>query len=146
MRDMAANLGGFLMGCYICERKPPKLQAISLRRFRSSVLLVRFAQPAKLRLRKTQAFFFAQNDRLIGCFAGRVCFREHQGAPLPVGVKCAKTCLFRDVEVLASTRSRSRSDSPPDCHSLRSRRFATPSPTTNFKIFRRGDSRIARFF
>ena len=26
---------------------------------------------------------------------------------------------------LAAARSRSRSDSPPDCHSLRSRRFAT---------------------
>ena len=30
-----------------------------------------------------------------------------------------------DVEVLVATRSRSRSDSPPDCHPLRSRRFVT---------------------
>ena len=76
MRDMVRNLGGLLMGCYICERKPPKLQAISLRRIRSSVLLVRFAQPAKLRLRKTQAFFSAQDDRLAGCFAVIVRFRR----------------------------------------------------------------------
>ena len=75
MRDMAANLGGLLMGCYICERKPPKLPAISLRRIRFSVLLVRFAQPAKLRLRKTQAFFSAQNDRLFFCLAIIVRFR-----------------------------------------------------------------------
>ena len=78
MRDMATNFGGLLMGCYICERKPPKLQAISLRRFRSSVLLVRCAQPAEVRLRKTQAFFFAQNDRLIVCFVGCVCFGRMQ--------------------------------------------------------------------
>ena len=38
--------------CYIYYDKSPKLQAISLRRVRSLVLLVRFAQPAKLRLRK----------------------------------------------------------------------------------------------
>ena len=87
MRDMAANLGGLLMGCYICEKKPPKLQAISLRRFRSLLPLVRFAQPAEVRLRKTQAFFSAQNDLLIVCFVVCVRFREHQGAPLPVEMK-----------------------------------------------------------
>ena len=53
---------------YICYGKPPKLARRSLRRYRSSVLLVRFAQPAKLRLRKTQAFFSAQDDRLIDYF------------------------------------------------------------------------------
>ena len=37
--------------------------------------------------------------------------------------------FLRDAEGLALTRSRSHSDSPPDCHSLRSRRFATSSPT-----------------
>ena len=71
MRDMVRNLGGLLMGCYICERKPPKLQAISLRRIRSSVLLVRFAQPAKLRLRASHS---AQNDVLIVRFARCVRF------------------------------------------------------------------------
>ena len=74
MRDMVTNLGGLLMGCYICERKPPKLPAISLRRIRSSVLLVRFAQPAKLRLRAPHS---AQNDRLIDCFVVFVRFRRH---------------------------------------------------------------------
>ena len=97
MRDMATNFGGLLMGCYICERKPPKPQAISLRRFRSLLPLVRFAQPAEVRLR---ASHFAQNDRLVDGFAVCVC--------------------------LGMSRA--------------------PSPTTNFKIFRRGDSRIARFF
>ena len=53
---------------------------------------------AKLRLRKPLAVFSAQNDRLIVCLAICVCFREHQGAPLPVGFECAKICLFfRDV-------------------------------------------------
>ena len=47
---------------------------------------------------------------------------------------------------LAAARSRSRSDSPPDCHSLRSRRFATSPPTMDFIIFRRGDSRIVRYY
>ena len=83
MRDLVRNLGGLLMECYICCRKPPKLQAISLRRYRSSVLLVRFAQPAKLRLRKTQAFFFAQNDRLVDCFAVIVRFRRGPGTSSP---------------------------------------------------------------
>ena len=77
MRDMATNLGGLLMGCYICERKPPKLQAISLRRIRSSVLLVRFAQPAKLRLRKPPTVFSAQDDRLIVKFAIYAYIREN---------------------------------------------------------------------
>ena len=62
----------------------------------------------------------------------------------PVFLQTMCVCL-RDVVVLVATRSRSRSDSPPDCHSLRSRRFATPSPTAKFNIYRRGDSRIARF-
>ena len=62
------------MGCYICERKPPKLVTRSHRRLRSLVLLVRFAQPAELRLRKMQAFFFAQDDMLIVCFAPCVRF------------------------------------------------------------------------
>ena len=35
----------------------------------------------------------------------------------------------RDAEGLASARSRSRSDNTPCCHSLRSRRYATSSPT-----------------
>ena len=38
-RDMATNFGGLLVECYIYCRKPPKLQAISLRRYRSLVLL-----------------------------------------------------------------------------------------------------------
>ena len=33
--------------------------------------------------RKTQAFFSAQNDRLIVCFVVYVCFREEQAPPLP---------------------------------------------------------------
>ena len=35
---------------------------------------------------------------------------------------------------LASARSRSRSDSPPDCHSLRSRRFTTPTVRFDVKV------------
>ena len=39
---------------------------------------------------------------------------------------CRKTTFLADRVVgLTAARSRSRSDSPPDCHSLRSRRFAT---------------------
>ena len=38
-RDMAKNLGGLPTGCYIYRVKPPKRVAISLRRYRSSVLL-----------------------------------------------------------------------------------------------------------
>ena len=65
------------MGCNIFCGKPPKLVRRSHRRIRSSVLLVRFAQPAKLRLRKTRAFFSAQDDRLIVCLVICVCFRRH---------------------------------------------------------------------
>ena len=83
MRDMVANLGGLWLECYIFDSKSRGLRAISLRRIRSSVLLVRFAQPAKLRLRKTQAFFSAQNDRLIGCFV--VCVRFGSTKALPYG-------------------------------------------------------------
>ena len=80
MRDIAANLGGLLMECYICERKPPKLQAISLRRIRSSVLLVRFAQLAKLRLRASHS---AQNDMLIVRFARCVRFLREARETVP---------------------------------------------------------------
>ena len=38
-RDLVWNLGGLLFGCYICESKPPKLQAISHRRFAPRFLL-----------------------------------------------------------------------------------------------------------
>ena len=75
----------------------------------------------------------------------RVAFSFFVGDDLPgVPPLCAIIARFRDAEVLVATRSRSRFDSPPDCHSFRSRRFATSSPTTDFKIHRRGDSRIAR--
>ena len=43
----------------------------------------------------------------------------------------AKTPSFPDSRVLVATRSRSRSDTTPWCHSLRSRRFATSTPTIN---------------
>ena len=55
--------------CYICCKKPPRFVARSLRRFCALLPLVRFAQPAEVRLRKTQAFFSAQDDRLIDYFA-----------------------------------------------------------------------------
>ena len=91
---MATILGGLWLECYICENKSRELQAISridlkVSRFRSFAK----AQPAEVRLRKTQAFFSAQNDRLIVCFVWRVCF----------GMSRA------------------------------------PSPTKNFKLFRRGE-------
>ena len=37
--------------------------------------------------------------------------------------------ITRAVGGLAAARSRSRSDNTPCCHSLRSRRYATPAPT-----------------
>ena len=77
------------------------------------------------------------------------CRKRHLTAPFTQGSLFSQPILrsfFRDAEVLVATRSRSRFDSPPDCHSFRSRRFATSSPTRNFNIHRRGDSRIARFF
>ena len=40
-------------------------------RLRLALLLVRFAQPAKVRLRASHS---AQNDRLVVCFAICVCF------------------------------------------------------------------------
>ena len=36
-RDLVTTLGGFLVGCYICRGKPPKLVRRSLRRFGASV-------------------------------------------------------------------------------------------------------------
>ena len=41
----------------------------------------------------------------------------------------SKICCFSGRRVLVATRSRSRSDTTPWCHSLRSRRFATSTPT-----------------
>ena len=51
----------------------------------------------------------------------------------------------RAVEGLAAARSRSRSDSPPDCHSLRSRRFATSAPTRQHSTISRFVSTFKRF-
>ena len=92
---MATTLGGLWLECYVCENKSRELQAISridlkVSRFR----LFAKAQPAEVRLRKTQAFFSAQNDRLIGCLVVCVRFREHQGAPLPVEMKRTEIRLF----------------------------------------------------
>ena len=46
----------------------------------------------------------------------------HAGSPPDIPTEC---------QPLAAARSRSRSDTTPWCHSLRSRRFATPVPTLN---------------
>ena len=52
-------------------------------RLRLALLLVRFAQPAKVRLRASHS---AQNDRLVVCFAICVCFGviwdAREGRPL----------------------------------------------------------------
>ena len=53
------------------------------------------------------------------------------------------------VEGLAAARSRSRSDNTPCCHSLRSRRYATPVPTgfgENFDILLVGEDIILPLF
>ena len=67
-RDLVWSLGDLLNRCNIplashqdFRRDPASAKCLA-------VLLVRFAQPAKLRLRKTQAFFSAQDDRLTACF------------------------------------------------------------------------------
>ena len=65
---MATNFGGLPTECYICCRKPRKLQAISLRRFGALLPLVRFAQPAEVRLRSALVPPFAQNDIQNFCF------------------------------------------------------------------------------
>ena len=149
MRDMAANLGGLLTGCYICERKSPKLVTRSLRRFGALLPLVRFAQPAEVRLRKTQAFFSAQNDRLIGCLVVCVRFREHQGAPLPVGFLCVKICSFsRDAQEVVPYKKILKfsvgaiHESPVFVHDMRlffSRCRGRHPLQKKFKIFRRGE-------
>ena len=66
-RDMATNFGGFWLECYICESRPPKLVAISLRRFGASVLHRIVAASGSLPQQNFDyanrfAVFFAQND------------------------------------------------------------------------------------
>ena len=62
-------------------------------------------------------------------------FRRHEGMPpyeesrdggVKVSSSLCKTPQSLSRQLLAAARSRSGSDSPPDCHSLPSRRFATP--------------------
>ena len=77
---MAINFGGLPTECYICCRKPRKLQAISLRRFGALLPLVRFAQPAEVRLRSALVPPFAQND--IQWFYLVVCVRKNSGRPM----------------------------------------------------------------
>ena len=55
--------------------------------------LFAYAQPAELRLRKTQAFFSAQNDRLIGCFVVCVCFGMSR-TPSPTGILNSALCIL----------------------------------------------------
>ena len=67
--------------------------------------------------------------------------KKKYGKTLMVGIKssiiikgealCKIASNKRDAEGLAAARSRSRSDNTPCCHSLRSRRYATSSPTIN---------------
>ena len=55
--------------------------------------------------------------------------------------------ITRAVRGLAAARSRSRSDNTPCCHSLRSRRYATPAPTGLYGVccfWCRGDSQCFR--
>ena len=78
-RDMATNLGGLPAESYIYCSKSPKLQAISLRRFGALVLHRIVAASGSLPQQNFDyanrlAVFFAQNDRLIGCFAISVGF------------------------------------------------------------------------
>ena len=63
---------------------------------------------------------------------------------LPPFIKIALR-FARTVEGLAAARSRSRSDNTPCCHSLRSRRYATPVPTElgeNFNVLPVGEDII----
>ena len=108
---MATNLGGLPTECYICCRKPRKLQAISLRRFGALLPLVRFAQPAEVRLRSALVPPFAQND--IQWFYLVVCVRKSSRRPMAAPTMnfnvfvgaciarpplLAKTVRFRDAE------------------------------------------------
>jgi len=67
----------------------------------------------------------------ICCFSGRRGRRPLQAKIQTASTRRhgAKTLSFPGRRVLVATRSRSRSDTTPWCHSLRSRRFATSTPT-----------------
>ena len=82
---MAINFGGLPTECYICCRKPRKLQAISLWRFGALLPLVHFAQPAEVRLRSALVPPFAQND--IQWFYLVVCVRKNSGRPMVAPTK-----------------------------------------------------------
>jgi len=73
----------------------------------------------------------------ICCFSGRRGRRPLQAKCLTASTRRygAKTLSFPGRRVLVATRSRSRSDTTPWCHSLRSRRFATSTSTG--KMFNR---------
>ena len=60
-RDLVTNLGGLLMGCYIDTKATQTRLEIPLR-LRLALLLVRFAQPAEVRLRAALAPPSAQDD------------------------------------------------------------------------------------
>ena len=73
----------FYRKCYI-DSKATEILSHILLRLRLALLLVRFAQPAKVRLRASHS---AQNDRLIVCFVICVCFCETFSAVYPHTIK-----------------------------------------------------------
>ena len=87
----------------------------------------RLTPSQKLRLRKTQAFFFAQDDRLIDYFAVFVRHRGMSWFSLRLGHTRVLT-VHRTV-----------------IHCARAASLRHPLPQ-NCMIHRRGDSRIARFY
>ena len=137
---MATNLGGLPTECYICCRKPRKLQAISLRRFGALLSLVRFAQPAEVRLRSALVPPFAQNDIQNFCFVVIVRMDDlMEGGKPPRDCKQSLRPTMNFNVFVGACNAR-----PPLL--LKPFVFGMPrtsSPTTDFKIHRRGDSRIA---
>ena len=91
-RDMARSLGGFCIDVTFPWQATEICSHILLR-LRLALLLVRFSQPAKVRLRSAHVPPFAQNDMLVVCERKCVCWRDVEGAVPYRLFFCARKCV-----------------------------------------------------
>ena len=163
--DMARSFGSFCIDVTFLWQATKILSHILLR-LRLALLLVRFAQPAKVRLRSALVPPFAQNDMLVVCERKFVCFSGRRGRRPLREILIFTVGAIHESPVLTNDNRSFFGRSKPLPYRLIvcERKFVhfreakqtplrsvanllrkkCPSPTANFNVPRRGDSRIAR--